>query len=142
MYTYTMFKLNMSKTKALVSLAVVSLILGISTSPAFSSTLKSTWSGTCYNGSSWTLTMSRSGSNVTTSMVVTKLPKGSQWNINYAYPNTYQVANLSGTADKKGNLSFRHSISSQNEVYALVMVDSWASPNIPSTTYCIASGTK
>ena len=134
-----MFKLNM--TKALVGLVAV-LILGVSATAAHSASQKSSWSGTCYNGSSWNLTMSRSGSLVTTSMTVTKLPKGSKWNINYAYPNTYQVANLSAIADKKGTLSFKNSISSTSEVYALVMVDSWATPGIPSTTYCIAGGIK
>ena len=131
-----MFKTT--KNKALVIMAAVSLILGVSMTPALSATQKSSWSGTCYNGSSWTLTMSRSGDNVTTSMVVTKLPKGTKWNINYAYPNTYQVANLSATADKKGTLSFKHSISSASEVYALLMVDSWGT----AVTYCIAGGTK
>lgn len=105
---------------------------------AYSASQKSSWSGTCYNGSSWNLTMSRSGNKVATSMVVTKLPKDSKWNINYAYPNTYQVANFSATADKKGTLSFKHSVSSKNEVYALIMVDGWGT----ATTYCIASGTK
>ena len=82
--------------------------------------------------------MSRSGNNVTTSMVITKMPKGSKWNINYAYPNTYQVANLSAIADKKGTVSFKNSIVSSSEVYSLVMVDSWGT----GITYCIAGGTK
>jgi hypothetical protein len=66
------------------------------------------------------------------------LPRGSKWNINYAYPNTYQVANLSAIADKKGKLAFKHSVSSSSEVYSLVMVDSWGT----GVTYCIAGGTK
>jgi hypothetical protein len=131
--------LKNTKTKTLVFVAALATIIGIGASASFAAPSRNTsWSGTCYNGSSWTLTMSRSGNNVTTSMVITKMPKGSKWNINYAYPNTYQVANLSAIADKKGTVSFKNSIVSSSEVYSLVMVDSWGT----GITYCIAGGTK
>lgn len=123
--------------KTLVGIAaLVLLAAGTLTASAASNTNKT--SGTCYNGATWTLTQTRQGTKVTTALTVKPLVKGSQWNINYAYPNTYQVTNFAAKADSKGVLKFSHTITSANPVYAIVMVDAWAPAG---ATTCIAGST-
>lgn len=114
----------------------ISLLLAAVTTPVVASPATST--GTCFNGATWTLTVTRNADQVTTTITVKPVPPKSKWNINYAFPNSYQVANYAATADSKGVVKSKHTIKSAAPVYALVMVDSW--PPVSVTT-CVAGGT-
>lgn len=128
----------MKKVLLVIAVAIILVFAFVNSSQASPSKQSLSSSGTCFNGSTWTLTMNRSGSQVTTALTVKPMTPKSLWNINYAYPNQFAVANFPATASSKGVLSFKHTLRSASPVYAVILVDTWG---VASATTCVAGGT-
>lgn len=125
----------MKKTLAVIAAFIV-LCAGTLTASASSNSNKTSTTGTCFNGATWTLTLTRSGSKVAAAFSVAGMPKQA-WNVNWAWTPSNRVYNQSAKPDSKGRFTVKDSTVSAVPVTAFVLVDEpWA-----YTQTCIAGAT-
>lgn len=122
--------------KTLIGFAVAVLLAAGTLTATAATSNKTTTSGSCYNGATWTLTLTRSGSKVAAAFTIAGMPK-QIWNINWAWTPTNRVYNQQVKPDSKGRFTVKDSTTSSAPVTAFVLVDEpWA-----YTQTCIAGAT-
>lgn len=123
----------MNKTVTAIIATTVAL-MAILTARAIAATPINTTSGTCFDGSTWTLTLSRGGSKVVSNLVVKPTLKNATWVVNYAYIPQNQVSYQFVKSDKQGIVRAKSTFYSKDKTGVLIFTDN------SGTLYCTAYG--
>lgn len=118
---------------ALSAAAILSNIIVVTSTAATFSQSK----GLCFNGSSYTLTLARSGNKVESTMKVDRLKPNSLWNINYSFTPINTVYNTSARADKNGVLTVKRVTTTAKPLNVFIWVDAWGA----AVSTCFAGAT-
>lgn len=123
----------MNKTIVFIIACTVGLMATL-TATAIAAIPNSTTTGTCFDGSQWTLGLSRKGDKVTSYLTVKPTLKNADWVVNYAYNPAYSVSHKFVKSNGKGVLTTSETVYSHNKVGVLIFTDN------KGTMYCVAYG--
>lgn len=123
----------MNKLTTFIVAATVAL-MAYATAATIAATPNSTYTGTCFDGSQYQLTLIRSGNKVVSNLVVQPTVKNSKWVVNYAYTPSNKVAYQTVKSDKRGKLVAKATFYTEAKTGVLIFTDN------AGTMYCSIYG--
>lgn len=123
----------MNKTVVFIIACTVGLMAAL-TATAIAAIPNNTTTGTCFDGSQWTLGLSRKGDKVTSYLTVKPTLKNADWVINYAYIPQNKVSHQFVKSDKQGIVQAKSTFYSKDKTGVLIFTDN------SGTMYCVAYG--